>query len=109
MATRSIQEQITAATERLAKLKAREMLTEQRSKAKTRASERKADAHRKILLGGAVIAAGADALDEAELVGLLLAYRDRIEKPENAQQRDGMRTRGRIYLAEREASRARKR
>ncbi len=32
MATRSIQEQITAATERLAKLKAREMLAEQRSK-----------------------------------------------------------------------------
>ncbi|CAH0064129.1 conjugal transfer protein TraD [Stenotrophomonas geniculata] len=109
MATRSIQEKITAATERLAKLKAREMLAEQRSKAKTRASERKADAHRKILLGGAVIAAGADSLDEAELVGLLLGYREHISKPAFVQQRNEMRTRGRMHLAEREASRAKKR
>lgn len=54
--------------------KAREQRAERRARAKTLAGLlRSADAHRKIVLGGVVIAAGADDLDPAELCGWLLA------------------------------------
>lgn len=101
----SIHEQIAAATDRLAKLKARELLAKAKEQAKAKAATRRADAHRKIALGGLVIAAGAADLDEAELVGALLAYQERVAKPEASGQRDMLRARGRAHLAERAAHR----
>jgi len=70
----TIEQQIKVATDKLAKLKARELLAKQRQVAKDKAAERRADAHRKIKLGGLVIAAGAAELNPAELVGALLTY-----------------------------------
>jgi hypothetical protein len=70
---------------KLSQLRARQRLSEQVAKARERRAERRAraktlagllrsaDAHRKIVLGGVVIAAGADDVDPAELCGWLLA------------------------------------
>jgi len=85
MATkRPLDERIQDAEKRLLQLKAQEKLKQQREKKKAAQVEkrrklaeawqltREQDAHRKIQLGGVVIAAGADLLDPAELCGVLL-------------------------------------
>lgn len=90
-------DRITEAAARLDQLRARERLRaqaaqararklEKRDKAKTLAGLlRSADAHRKIVLGGVVIAAGADDLDPAELCGWLLAVvKQRASQPGQA-------------------------
>lgn len=64
---------------------------------------RSADAHRKILMGGLVIAAGADGWDEAEIVGALLVVHERIQT--NAQFREQLRDRGIRHLEQRKAAR----
>lgn len=100
---------------RLTQLKARQRLQEQAEKARTKRAEkreqarsiatllRSADAHRKITLGGVVIAAGADDLDPAELCGWLLSLlAHRTSKPETVA---AMRERGLKWFAERDAKR----
>jgi uncharacterized protein YlxP (DUF503 family) len=79
-----LDERIKNAEQRLIKLKAAEKLKEQREKRRIAQAEkrerlnqaialtREQDAHRKIVLGGVVIAAGADQMDPAELCGVLL-------------------------------------
>jgi hypothetical protein len=81
---RTLNERIDEAATRLAQLNARARLLAQAEKARARRLERRQrartlsqllrseDAHRKIVLGGVVIAAGADSLDPAELCGWLL-------------------------------------
>lgn len=99
----SITDQIARATERLAQLKAREMLRTEKAKAKARALARREDAHRKILLGGLVIAADCGHIDdEGTLVGMLLDARARIN---NAEWRAQMRERGIQHLEARKAER----
>jgi hypothetical protein len=108
-------ERIEATTAYLAQLHARQRLIEQAVKARARKQEkreqaktlsallRSADAHRKIGLGGVVIAAGADGLDPAELCGWLLAVlSQRARTPDAA---NAMRESGLLRFAEREASR----
>lgn len=82
--TKHLPLQIEKMASRLLQLKARQRLFEQAEKARTRKTEKRSqaqkiaallrseDAHRKIQLGGVVIAAGADKYDPAELCGLLL-------------------------------------
>lgn len=114
---RTLPERIDATAARLAQLQARQRLAEQADKARERKREkrerakelagllRSADAHRKIALGGVVIAAGADDLDAAELCGWLLAVMtQRAAKPDTA---GAMRERGLRHFAEREHARAR--
>lgn len=83
------EEQIAKLTERLAKIKARQMLKENAEKTRARKAAnkergllsktaREADAHRKILLGGLVIASGVDDWNEGEIVGALLLARERL-------------------------------
>ncbi|MBQ4853099.1 conjugal transfer protein TraD [Rhodanobacter sp. B2A1Ga4] len=73
MAQRTKEQQLAAALDRVAHL--RKSIT---------SATRKADAHRKIKLGGLVIAAGADDLDPAVIVGLLLAGLEyTAREPEN--------------------------
>ncbi|WP_355504783.1 conjugal transfer protein TraD [Xanthomonas cannabis] len=75
-----------------------------RDKAKERAKLfRSADAHRKIGLGGLVIAAGADGWDEAEIVGALLVIAGQLER--EPQRRDALRERGIKHLEARAAAR----
>lgn len=82
---RNLEERIEETATRLAQLNARARLLAQAEKARARklakreqaktlaALLRSADAHRKIVLGGVVIAADADDLDPAELCGWLLS------------------------------------
>jgi hypothetical protein len=112
---KSLPEQIEAASTRLVQLQVRQRMHEQAEKARSRkmakrdqaktvaALLRSADAHRKITLGGVVIAAGADNLDPAELCGWLLAVMaQRASKPGTT---DAMRERGLQTFADREARR----
>jgi len=112
---KSLPERIEATQAQLAQLKARQRLQDQADKARERRREkraqaktlagllRSADAHRKIELGGVVIAAGADGLDPAELCGwLLLVMSQRAGKPDAS---PAMRERGLRHFAEREAAR----
>ena len=101
--TKNLQDQIASATDRLAKLKARELLAEQRQKAKAKAEARRDDAHRKIKLGGLVVAAGAGDIDAAELVGALLGYEAAARR--DPARRDQCRANGRAHLAAREHER----
>ena len=89
MAKKTIDEKLAETQKKLKQLKAQANLRKRRERsaeAKKRRREqlnealklsRQADAHRKITLGGVVIAAGADGLDPAELCGALLAYLER--------------------------------
>lgn len=105
MGSKTLQDQIASTTDRLAKLKARELVAKARAKVKAKSDARRADAHRKIELGGLVIAAGAAGLDGAELVGALLAYQEKVGTPDAQPQRDRLRAKGAAHLAEREATR----
>lgn len=97
----TIEQQIKSATDKLAKLKARELLAKQRQLAKDKAAERRADTHRKIELGGLVIAADAADLNPAELVGALLTYLH----SRNDERAEALRKRGLDHLEAREAAR----
>lgn len=97
----TIEQQIKSATDKLAKLKARELLAKQRKVAKDKAAERRADAHRKIELGGLVIASGASQLNEGEIVGALLTYLN----SRNDERAEAIRKRGLDHLEAREAAR----
>jgi hypothetical protein len=112
---KSLPQHIAATAARLAQLQARQRLLDQVEKARARKHQkreqaktlagllRSQDAHRKIELGGVVIAAGADSLDAAELCGwLLVVLTQRASKPAMPQ---AMRERGLRHFAERQASR----
>lgn len=70
---------------------------------KQREEERRADAHRKIELGGLTIAAGADGWDAAEIVGALLAIADRFAS--HPEIRSQLKARGISHLEQRAAAR----
>lgn len=85
---------------------------EQRKKAREAAREkarekaalfRSADAHRKIVLGGLIIAAGADGWDQAVVVGALLAIQARLDS--HPQTREQLRRMGLDHLEARERAR----
>ena len=81
--------------------KAREVA---REKAKERAALfRSADAHRKILLGGLVIAAGADVWDEAVIVAALLVVSERLAAQPAL--REQLRAKGIEHLQQRQVAR----
>lgn len=96
--------------DRLAKEQAKLLLAEREEKRKQakadaagRAKKRAEDAHRKIGLGGLVIAAGADEWNPAEVVGALLVVREKVEA--SPKLREQLRQRGIEHLQRREASR----
>lgn len=61
---------------------------------RARERARRADAHRKIVLGGLVIAAGVDDWNPAEVVGALLAARAGIAGPDGDARRRTLREQG---------------
>ena len=106
-----IEKMMTSMAKEQAKLLLAEK-AEQRRKAREAAKQkakeralffRSADAHRKIVLGGLVIAAGADEWDEAEIVGALLAVSEQlVQQP---QSRERLRKKGLDHLEARAAIR----
>jgi hypothetical protein len=111
---KTIEEKMAETEKRLQQLKAQANLQKRRERTKLAAKEqrkrmaeavaisRQADAHRKIELGGVVIAAAADGLDPAELCGALLAYMERRNPDGGAQFRE----RGLAHFEARKAQRA---
>ncbi|WP_081280469.1 conjugal transfer protein TraD [Stenotrophomonas maltophilia] len=84
--------------------KAREARQAAREKAKERAKLfRSADAHRKIVLGGLVIAAGVDSWDPAEVVGGLLVVSEQLLLQPT--RRNALREKGIAHLEARAATR----
>lgn len=78
-----------------------------RQKLKERAAMfRSADAHRKIVLGGLVIAAGMDDWDPAEIVGAMLAIGERVAT--HPQVREQLRQKGIEHLQARARNRGEK-
>ncbi len=108
-------ERIELISVRLAQLKAQQRLSEQAERARTHRMEkrerakslaallRSADAHRKIALGGVVIAAGADDMDPAELCGVLLDGLSRMNQSPTV--RLTLKKRGLEHLEVRKAAR----
>ena len=90
--TKTLDARLAATEQRLVQLKAKAALHKRREKSRALAEAkrqkfneavaltRQEDAHRKIEMGGVVIAAGGDKLDPAELCGALLAYLERRTK-----------------------------
>ena len=74
-----------------------------RTELKQREADRRADAHRKIELGGLVIAASADEWDPAEIVGALLVMAEHLAREPNKQ--EALRQKGIEHLEAREAAR----
>lgn len=84
--------------------KARERKAKKREQSKTLAQfSREADAHRKILLGGLVIASGVDDWNEGEIVGALLLARERLTQ--NGALREQLKEKGIAHLEARKAAR----
>ncbi|NHF68068.1 hypothetical protein [Xanthomonas hortorum] len=73
-ATNHYHDRIHRATERLAQLQARELLASQRQAAKARETQRREEAKRRTRVAELVFLAGAESLEDTELVGALLAH-----------------------------------
>lgn len=97
--TERLREQIDRSTQRLAQLRARELLSEQRNATRIREANRRAEARRKTELGALVIASGAGDLEDTEIVGALLAYRQDVSDPAH---REHHKREGAAHLADRE-------
>ncbi|HDS0923997.1 TPA: conjugal transfer protein TraD [Stenotrophomonas maltophilia] len=89
-------QRIQRATERLAQLQARELLASQRQAARAKATQQREQAKRRARLADLVFLAGAETLDDGELVGALLLHMDRDNEQEH---RQTARSRGAIRLA----------
>jgi Conjugal transfer protein TraD len=67
-------QRIQRATERLAQLQARELLASQRQAVKAKETQRRDQAKRRMRVAELVFLAGAETLEDAELVGALLRH-----------------------------------
>ncbi|WP_415916244.1 hypothetical protein SE336_15580 [Xanthomonas arboricola] len=73
-ATNHYRDQIQRATERLAQHQARELLAQQRQAVKAKEMQRREEAKRRTRVAELVFLARAESLEDAELVGALLAH-----------------------------------
>lgn len=84
-------QRIQRATERLAQLQARELLSSQRQAARAKATQRREEAKRRVRLADLVFLAGAETLDDAELLSTLLQH---VESRHDHSIRDEAQSRG---------------
>ncbi|WP_343132560.1 hypothetical protein [Xanthomonas euvesicatoria] len=73
-ATNHYRDQIQRATERLAQHQARELLAQQRQAVKAKEMQRREEAKRRTRVAELVFLAGAESLEDADLVGALAIY-----------------------------------
>ncbi|UYB50660.1 conjugal transfer protein TraD [Xanthomonas sp. AM6] len=99
-------EGIQRATERLAQLHAKEFLASQRQAARAKEQQRREETKRRIRVAELVFLAGAEALEDAELVGTLLRH---VESRDDHDIRNQARSRGasRLTMADGEDSQVR--
>jgi hypothetical protein len=104
-ATNHYHDRIHRATERLAQLQARELLASQRQAVKAKETQRREEAKRRMQVAELVFLAGAETLDDEELVGALLRH---VESRNDHDLRDQARSRGasRLTMASAEESQA---
>ncbi|MCF8839702.1 conjugal transfer protein TraD [Xanthomonas campestris pv. campestris] len=95
-ATNHYHDRIHRATERLAQLQARELLASQRQAVKAKETQRREEAKRRTRVAELVFLAGAEMLDDAELVGTLLRH---VESRNDHDIRNQARSRGASRLA----------
>lgn len=98
-----LSQQIERSAERLAHLKARQMIKHQRDALRTREAQRRADTKQKFELGTMLVDAGIAKMEPAEILGALLAYRELVVDPAN---RERYTTRGANWLAAQKPSRS---
>ncbi|KAB7774623.1 conjugal transfer protein TraD [Xanthomonas sp. LMG 12459] len=98
-------QRIQRATERLAQLQARELLASQRQAVKAKETQRREEAKRRMRVAELVFLAGAETLEDAELVGTLLRH---VESRNDHDIRNQARSRGasRLAMASAEESQA---
>jgi len=95
--TDKLTERVASATERLAKLKARQLLREMRTEHQAKRLARRTDLRRRLDLGGAVLTAGCGDFVMVEVIGLLLDAKERIGN--SPTMRLAARKRGQDWLA----------
>lgn len=95
-ATERTRAKIERYTQRLAQLRAREIILEQKEATKAAQARRKIELSQKIQLGQLIIAAGAEKMPGTEIVGALLAYRENVVA---TAEREQHRQRGAAHLA----------
>ncbi|CTP86378.1 hypothetical protein XTPLMG728_1204 [Xanthomonas translucens pv. poae] len=100
-ATNHYHDRIHRATERLAQLQARELLASQRQAMKAKETQRREEAKRRMRVAELVFLAGAETLEDAELVGALLRH---VESRNDHDIRNQARSRGasRLTMADAE-------
>ncbi|MEA9660663.1 MULTISPECIES: conjugal transfer protein TraD [Xanthomonas] len=101
-ATNHYHDRIHRATERLAQLQARELLASQRQAVKAKETLRREEAKRRTRVAEIVFLAGAETLDDEELVGALLRH---LESRNDHDMRNQARLRGasRLTMAREES------
>lgn len=95
-------EQIARSTQRLAQMKARQLLKLLRAEAQARSIVRRKEMQQRMISGAAVVSAGCSDLDAAEIVGSLLYVRERMDA--SATMRSTLRKRGQQHLDKSRAS-----
>ncbi|MEB1895205.1 conjugal transfer protein TraD [Xanthomonas campestris pv. campestris] len=105
-ATNHYHDRIHRATERLAQLQARELLASQRQAVKAKETQRREEAKRRTRVAELVFLAGAETLEDAELIGALLRH---MESHNDHDIRNQARLRGasRLTMADAEDSQMR--
>lgn len=96
MTSSTLETRVANATRRLAQLTARQLLRERRAALRTQAADRRSELQRRMKWGAAVIQAGMDDWEVAEVVGLLVEGKARLGT--STTQRLGLRKQGEAFL-----------
>lgn len=94
--------QIQRSAERLANLKADQIIKDRLYAIRAQEAQRRAETKQKMALGTMLVDAGMSELEPAEIMGALLAYREHVVDPVN---RERHTARGAHWLAEQKSSR----
>ncbi|MEQ7757490.1 hypothetical protein [Xanthomonas sp. WHRI 8370] len=103
--TNHYHDQIQRATERLAQRQARELLAQQRQAVKVKETQRREESKRRNRVAEIVFLAGAEALEDNELLGALLAH---VENRNDHATRNHARSLGALRMAITSAEEGRK-
>ena len=99
-----LRDQIERSAQRLAQLKAREIVSAQRDAARTKEADRRTRASQRDAIGTLLVDAGFGALSLEEVLGAMLSYRESVISPD---MRERYKQKGGDWLASNARSRGR--